>query len=76
MLVAAELRRRDVDCLLIDAHDAPLGWDRATVVHERSIEVFESLGLVDRFLDQAGCGFRRHVREQPGDDGTAGANGT
>ena len=53
LLLAAELRRRDVDCLLIDAHTAPLGWDRATVVHERSIEVFESLGLVDRVLDQA-----------------------
>ena len=52
LLLAAELARRDVDCLLIDAHDAPLGWDRATVVHARSIEIFEALGLVDRFLDE------------------------
>jgi 2-polyprenyl-6-methoxyphenol hydroxylase-like FAD-dependent oxidoreductase len=29
LLLASELVRRDVDCLLIDAHDAPLGWDRA-----------------------------------------------
>jgi 2-polyprenyl-6-methoxyphenol hydroxylase-like FAD-dependent oxidoreductase len=52
LLVAAELVRRDVDCLLIDAHDAPLDWDRATVMHARSIEVLEALGLADRILSQ------------------------
>jgi 2-polyprenyl-6-methoxyphenol hydroxylase-like FAD-dependent oxidoreductase len=54
LLLASELRRRDVPCHLIDAQPAPLHWDRATVVHPRSLEVFESLGLVDRFLD-VGC---------------------
>ena len=54
LLLAAELERRGVPCHLIDARPAPLHWDRATVVHPRSLEVFESLGLVDRFLD-AGC---------------------
>ena len=53
LLLASELVRRDVDCLLIDAHDAPLGWDRATVVHERSIEIFEALGLADRLIDRS-----------------------
>jgi 2-polyprenyl-6-methoxyphenol hydroxylase-like FAD-dependent oxidoreductase len=52
LLLAAELARRDVDCLLIDAHDAPLDWDRATVVHTRSIEIFEALGLAGRILEQ------------------------
>ncbi len=51
LLLAAELTRRDVDCLLVDAHDAPLGWDRATVIHARTIEVFEALGLADRLLE-------------------------
>lgn len=50
LLLAAELHRRGVACRLIDAHRAPLHWDRATVVHPRSLEVFESLGLIDRFL--------------------------
>ncbi|MFO0900769.1 MAG: FAD-dependent monooxygenase [Pirellulales bacterium] len=50
LLLAAELCRRGVDCLLIDAHDAPLHWDRATVVHPRSLEVFESLGIVEPLL--------------------------
>src|SRR5262249_25580090 len=50
LLLAAELQRRDVPCLLIDALDAPLGWDRATVVHERSLEIFEALGIADHLL--------------------------
>jgi len=54
LLLAAELQRRAVPCNLIDARPAALHWDRATVVHPRSLEIFESLGLVDRFLD-AGC---------------------
>ena len=52
LLLAAELVRRGVDCLLIDALDAPRAWDRATVVHSRSMEIFESLGLADRLLDR------------------------
>jgi 2-polyprenyl-6-methoxyphenol hydroxylase-like FAD-dependent oxidoreductase len=50
LTLAAELRRRDVDVLLIDAREEPQGWDRATVVHPRSLEVFEALGIVDRFM--------------------------
>ncbi len=52
LLLAAELVRRDVSCLLIDALDDPRGWDRATVVHERSLEIFESLGVAQRFLTE------------------------
>jgi 2-polyprenyl-6-methoxyphenol hydroxylase-like FAD-dependent oxidoreductase len=51
LLLAAELQRRGVPCHLIDARPGPLHWDRATVVHPRSLEVFESLGLIGRFLD-------------------------
>ncbi len=50
LTMAAELRRRGVDTLLIDAREEPQRWDRATVVHPRSLEVFEALGIVDRFL--------------------------
>jgi 2-polyprenyl-6-methoxyphenol hydroxylase-like FAD-dependent oxidoreductase len=50
LLLAAELVRRGVDCELVDAHDAPLGWDRATIVHSRSMQIFEALGIEDRFL--------------------------
>jgi 2-polyprenyl-6-methoxyphenol hydroxylase-like FAD-dependent oxidoreductase len=50
LLLAAELERRDVPCRLIDVLDAPRGWDRATVVHARSMEIFEALGLEARLL--------------------------
>lgn len=50
LLLGAELKRRGVDCLVIDAHDAPLAWDRATVVHPRSIEVFDHLGIAEPLL--------------------------
>jgi 2-polyprenyl-6-methoxyphenol hydroxylase-like FAD-dependent oxidoreductase len=49
LLLACSLRRRGVDCVLVDAYDAPLGWDRATVVHPRSLQIFEALGIVDEF---------------------------
>lgn len=50
LLLAGELRRRGVDCMVVDAYDEPLGWDRATVVHPRSLQIFESLGVVDELL--------------------------
>jgi 2-polyprenyl-6-methoxyphenol hydroxylase-like FAD-dependent oxidoreductase len=50
LALAIELRRRSVDVLLIDALEAPQHWDRATVVHPRSLEIFEALGIVDEFL--------------------------
>ena len=51
LLLAAELERRGIRCLLIDDADAPRGWDRATVIHPRSLEIFEAIGIIDRFLD-------------------------
>ncbi|ARP81556.1 monooxygenase [Bordetella genomosp. 8] len=50
LLMTAELQRRGVQCLLIDAHDRPMEWDRATVVHPRSLEIFESLGILEPLL--------------------------
>jgi 2-polyprenyl-6-methoxyphenol hydroxylase-like FAD-dependent oxidoreductase len=54
LLLASELHRRGVDCHLIEARPAPLPWDRATVVHPRSLQIFEALGLSAKFLE-AGC---------------------
>ena len=58
LLLAGELQRRGVPNLLIDARAEALHWDRATVIHPLSLEIFEALGLVDRFLE-AGCRQRR-----------------
>jgi 2-polyprenyl-6-methoxyphenol hydroxylase-like FAD-dependent oxidoreductase len=54
LLLASELERRGVVCHLIDARPAPMHWDRATVVHPRSLQIFEAMGLADKFLE-AGC---------------------
>jgi 2-polyprenyl-6-methoxyphenol hydroxylase-like FAD-dependent oxidoreductase len=50
LLLASELLRGNVACHVIDAHQAPLPWDRATVVHPRTLELFEGLGLVGPLL--------------------------
>lgn len=52
LLLAAELQRRGVDCLLIDSLGGPRHWDRATIVHARSLELFASLGIAERFLQR------------------------
>jgi 2-polyprenyl-6-methoxyphenol hydroxylase-like FAD-dependent oxidoreductase len=54
LLLGAELQRRGVPCHVIEAQPSPLHWDRATVVHPRSLQIFESLGLVEQFLS-TGC---------------------
>ena len=50
LLLAAELHRRGVETRIIDSYPAPLHWDRATVIHPRSLEVFESLGILEPLL--------------------------
>jgi 2-polyprenyl-6-methoxyphenol hydroxylase-like FAD-dependent oxidoreductase len=54
LILAAELCRRSVPCVLIDARPEPMHWDRATVVHPRSLQIFEAIGIVDKLLD-VGC---------------------
>jgi 2-polyprenyl-6-methoxyphenol hydroxylase-like FAD-dependent oxidoreductase len=54
LLLASELRRRGVPCHLIDARPGPNHWDRATLVHPRSLQIFEAVGIVDKLLD-VGC---------------------
>lgn len=48
--LAIELVRRHIDCLLIDRNPEPLPFDRATVIHSRSLECFETMGTIDAFL--------------------------
>jgi 2-polyprenyl-6-methoxyphenol hydroxylase-like FAD-dependent oxidoreductase len=50
LLLGAELCRRGIACRVIDEHSASMPWDRATVVHPRTLEIFESLGIVEGFL--------------------------
>ena len=50
LLLAVELQRRGVPNRVIDANPGPLHWDRATVVHPRSLEAFDTLGIAERFV--------------------------
>jgi 2-polyprenyl-6-methoxyphenol hydroxylase-like FAD-dependent oxidoreductase len=50
LLLAAELHRRNVAGRVIDAHAEARHWDRATVIHPRSLEMFESLRILESFL--------------------------
>ncbi len=50
LVLASELVRRGVACELIDERSGAQAWDRATVVHPGSLEVFEAMGIADRFL--------------------------
>jgi 2-polyprenyl-6-methoxyphenol hydroxylase-like FAD-dependent oxidoreductase len=50
LVLGIELARRGVPFHLIDRLKEPLGWDRATVVKCRTLEIFAGLGLADTFL--------------------------
>ena len=50
LILGIELARRGVLFRLIDRYPQPLGWDRATVIKPRSLELFDSLDLADAFL--------------------------
>ena len=52
LTLAIELARRNIDCLLVDRNPEPLPFDRATVIHSRSLECFETMGVIDAFLDR------------------------
>jgi 2-polyprenyl-6-methoxyphenol hydroxylase-like FAD-dependent oxidoreductase len=51
LMLAIELARRAVPFRLIDRNPAPLGWDRATVVKSRTLEIMDTLGIADKFLE-------------------------
>ena len=51
LALAGELMRRKVDCILIDSLEGPLHWDRATVVHPRTLELLDTVGLADELVE-------------------------
>ena len=52
LVLAIELARRGVPFHLVDRRPEPLGRDRAVAVKSRTLEIFESLGLADKFLQR------------------------
>ena len=51
LVLACELARRDVPIRLIDRLGRPTDESRAIVVHARSLEMLQRVGVVDRFLE-------------------------
>jgi 2-polyprenyl-6-methoxyphenol hydroxylase-like FAD-dependent oxidoreductase len=51
LVVACELARRGVDVRLIDKLTAPTQESRAIIVHARSLEMMERIGMVDAIID-------------------------
>lgn len=53
LMLGIELARREVPCRVVERLPEPLEWDRATVVHSRTLEIFEATGTAEAFLN---CG--------------------
>ena len=52
LALAAELQRLGTQALLVDKHATALNTSRATIVHARTLEVLEPLGLSQRLIDR------------------------
>ncbi|MGX9921893.1 FAD-dependent monooxygenase [Streptomyces sp. NEAU-H3] len=50
LMLAAELRLRGVEVLVLDKDPAPYAWSRALGLHVRSIEIMAQRGLLEKFL--------------------------
>ena len=53
LFMAAELRRHGVSCRIVDKNDGPTRDTRAAAIQARTLEILESLGLAQEFV-QAG----------------------
>ncbi|GEL18788.1 FAD-dependent monooxygenase [Pseudonocardia asaccharolytica] len=53
LTLAAELRRRGVNCRIIDRLAAPLPYAKAIGIQPRTLEIWESMGLLREALDAA-----------------------
>jgi len=53
LTAAAELRRRGVDCRIVDRLPAPQPYAKAVGIQPRTLEIWEAMGLVRGALDEA-----------------------
>jgi 2-polyprenyl-6-methoxyphenol hydroxylase-like FAD-dependent oxidoreductase len=50
LVMAAELRRHGLSCRIIDKGEGPSIWSKAQIVHARTLECFQDMGVVDEAL--------------------------
>jgi 2-polyprenyl-6-methoxyphenol hydroxylase-like FAD-dependent oxidoreductase len=53
LTLASELRRHGASCRLIDQLAEPVTYSKAAVVHARTMEVFDAMGVAGRILDHS-----------------------
>jgi 2-polyprenyl-6-methoxyphenol hydroxylase-like FAD-dependent oxidoreductase len=52
LALAIELRRRDVDCLVVEKTDSTVETSRALAIQPRTLQIFEDMGVLDPVLDE------------------------
>lgn len=52
LTMACELIRHGLTCRIVDQNDAPSVFSKAQIVHARTLEVFEDMGIVEEALSQ------------------------
>jgi 2-polyprenyl-6-methoxyphenol hydroxylase-like FAD-dependent oxidoreductase len=50
LVAAIELRRRGIDCRIVERRSGPSDTSRAITVHARTMEILDDMGLAERFL--------------------------
>ena len=50
LVTAIELRRRHIDCRIIERRSGPSHTSRAITVHARTMEILDAMGIAERFL--------------------------
>lgn len=50
LMMGCELLRHGVGCRVIDMNDGPSLWSKAAALQARTLEIFESIGLLERIL--------------------------
>ncbi|MCA1656914.1 MAG: FAD-dependent monooxygenase [Actinobacteria bacterium] len=53
LTTALELRRRGVDCMVVERLEAPAPWAKAVGIQPRTLEIWETIGMVRSALDAA-----------------------
>lgn len=51
IMLAAELRRRDIPCRVIDRKEGPTTSSRAFTIHARTLEIFDAIKMADPFIE-------------------------
>ncbi len=52
LVMAAELRRHGLSCRIIDRGDGPSIWSKAQIIHARTLECLQDMGVSDQFVSR------------------------